>query len=269
MTHSSIIDLGLRQHYEDAVLYDYEYRRRRSDVRFYRRFAEQQLGSSGHVLELACGSGRVTIGLARQGFDVLGIDLSQPMLERAKARVSRLGRAAKKRVHLLRADMRSFALGRRYPLIVMAFNSFEHLYTRVDVAACLKQVAQHLEPDGRFVFDVQLPDMRWLCRSPEIRWSRTMFRHPGTGKKTEYTTNHSYDPISQIVLIRLYYKTDEDGREDTQVINLSQRKFFPAELEMLLSANGFCAVERYGDFQDHPLNQDAENQVLVCKLRAS
>src|SRR5690606_8126514 len=143
------VDLGSRDHYEDAALYDYEYRRRRADVSFYVDLAAQHLGGEpGRILELACGSGRLTAPLVRRGHSVLGLDTSASMLARARARVARLGLAARDRAAFVRADMRRFALGARFPLIVMAFNSFEHLYTRVDVAQCLERVREHLEPGG-------------------------------------------------------------------------------------------------------------------------
>ncbi|MEM9489825.1 MAG: class I SAM-dependent methyltransferase [Myxococcota bacterium] len=275
------VDAGAHEHYRDAELYDYEYRRRRSDIRFYRTLAGELAGPNGPVLELACGSGRVTLALARAGLRVVAFDRSRSMLERASERVGRLGRAARSRVTLLCADMRQFALGRRFPLAIMAFNSFEHLYTRVEVEVCLARIREHLEPDGLLVFDVQNPDPRWLARDSRKRWGRTVFTHPGTGHRMVYTTNHEYDPISQIALIRLYYDaaTAQPGRgEDirsplasppsSSVVRLSQRKFFPAELEALLSSNGFAVVERYGDFDGGPLWGDCPVQIVICRARA-
>jgi SAM-dependent methyltransferase len=257
----------VREHYEDVDLYDYEYRRRRRDVLFYRQLARQVLGGSGRVLELACGSGRVTTALLRDGHEVVGLDLSAPMLRRAAERVERLGQAARRRAMLVRADARSFALAARFPLVLMAFNAFEHLYTRVDVAACLGRVRAHLAPGGRFAFDVQNPNLFWLSRDPSRRWARTAFRHPRTGERLVYSTNHDYDPVSQIALIRLFYAPAVGpGRE--RVVHLGQRKFFPAELEALLAHAGFAVERRYGDFSGQPLDGAAESQVLVCRLRS-
>jgi SAM-dependent methyltransferase len=259
-----LVDRGSREHYLDAALYDHEYRRRRQDIAFYRRLAREILGGAGRILDLACGSGRVTTALARDGHQVIGLDRSQPMLERAAARTAQLGLAARKRVSLVRGDLRDFALAARFPLVTMAFNSFEHLYTRVEVAACLERVRAHLEPGGRFAFDVQNPNLRWLLRDPNKRWARTVFRHPTTGEQLTYSTNHEYDPISQIALIRLYYESEAG---ETRVVHLSQRKFFPAELEALVAHGGFTAERRHSDFTGDPLEADAESQLLVCRLR--
>lgn len=264
MSESDDVTAGTREHYDDAALYDYEYRRRRGDVRFYVDLAEVLAGERSEILELACGSGRVTAGLLRAGHTVTGLDLAPTMLAAAQRRVDRLGRASSARCTLMRGDMRQFSLARRFPLVVMAFNSFEHLYTRVDVGACLDRVREHLAPGGHLVFDVQNPDLRWLTRDPARRWARTVFTHPTHDEKWVYSTNHDYDPVSQIVVIRLYYAPRERrGRE--RVVRLSQRKFFPAELEALLAHNGFRAVQRFGDFDGTALDSDSHTQILVCR----
>ncbi len=262
------LDAATREHYDNAVLYDYEYRRRRADVNFYRGVA-RQFARGGPVLDLACGSGRVTLPLARDGHATIGSDLSLPMLVRARERAAKLGRAARERLDFVQQDMRMFALREQFPLITMAFNAFEHLYTRTDVAACLRCVRAHLTDDGLFAFDVQNPDLRWLSRDPRKRWARTRFKHPTTGVRVEYTTNHDYDPISQIAFIRFYYQTVDEAPANrrTSVVRLAQRKFFPAELEALMHANGFSVETRYGGFAGEPLHGDGESQVLLCRKR--
>jgi SAM-dependent methyltransferase len=262
---ASLIDLGAREHYADAALYDFEYRRRRLDVSAYRRIARARLGAGGDVLELACGSGRLTTALCRDGHRVVGFDLSAAMVARARDRLARLPAAAAARGLVYRGDLRGFALARRFPLVVAAFNAFEHLYTRVELEACLARVREHLAPDGRLAFDVQVPDPAWLARDPARRWARTRFRHPETGERLEYSTSHEYDPVHQIALIRLHYRPLDGGRE--RVVHLSQRKFFPAELEALVHAAGLRVESAHGDFSDGPLAPGAISQLLVCRAR--
>jgi SAM-dependent methyltransferase len=262
-----LLDRGTSEHYADPSLYDFEYRRRRQDVSFYRQLAGELLGGPGTILELACGSGRLSTALLRDGHRVLGVDLARPMVSRAATRIARLGRSVRSRAMLVRGDMRRFAFGERFPLVLMAFNSFEHLYTRTDAAACLARIREHLEPGGRFVFDVQNPNLRWLTRDPGRRWARTVFRHPSTGRRVVYTTSHEYDPISQIVVIQIFYDPAEGEEGRPEVHLLSQRKFFPAELEALIAANGFAVERSHGDFDGGPLHADADTQLLVCRLR--
>jgi SAM-dependent methyltransferase len=269
---ADLVDAGSREHYSDAALYDYEYRRRRADVRFYRELAKQRLGDGGRILELGAGSGRATIALARAGYEVVALDTSAAMLAKLRARVDALPSAVARRITIVEGDLRAFEIRRkargpqvdRFALVVAVFNVIEHLYTRVEVDACLRSVSRHLAPGGAFAFDVQMPDLAWLLRDPSKRWAKTRFTDPTTGRAMLYSTNHDYDPVAQIVLVRLYYEP-ADGKGPTKIIKLSQRKFFPAELEALVAHAGLRVVERYGDFSGRALDGDAESQVLVCE----
>jgi SAM-dependent methyltransferase len=261
-----LIGMGAGQHYVDAELYEYEYRRRRDDVNFYAACASGELPPGSEILELCCGSGRVTRKLLRAGFHVTGIDMSEQMLERARLGISRLPKRFRDNAELMTGDMKDFHLGRRFPLIVMAFNSFEHLYTREEIESCLRCVKEHLSPDGLFVFDVQLPHLAWLIKDPKKRWARTKFRHPITRQLLAYSTNHDYNPVTQTALIRLYYQPLGEGPiKKTVTIHLSQRKFFPAELQALLHYSGFEILRHYGDFAGEKLDEFAESQVLLCR----
>jgi len=190
------------------------------------------------------------------------------MLDRLGARLARLPAAVRDRVTIVEGDLREVALPARtgrFPLALAAFNVVEHLYTRVELTAFLAAVRRHLTPTGALGFDVQLPDLAWLLRDPSRRWARTRFTHPRTGERLWYSTNHDYDPISQIALIRIYYDP-VDGTGAGRVVQLSQRKYFPAELEALLAAGGFTVVERWGDFAGQPLGPSAESQVVLARV---
>ncbi|HKA88402.1 MAG TPA: class I SAM-dependent methyltransferase [Haliangiales bacterium] len=255
------LDRGTEDHYADPVLYDFEYRRRRADVNHYRLLAGT-LAGEGPILELGCGTGRLSVPLARDGHRVVGIDLAPGMLQRAAAKAAQRPRAAA-RLLLARADMRRLPFRRRFPFVVSPFNAFQHLYTRADVLACLAEVRAHLDPSGRLAFDVLQPDLRWLQRDPNKRWARTVFAHPETGERLEYTTNHTYDPASQIAHIRIYYRSLETDR--TRVVHLAHRQFFPEEICTLLWAGGFQVERRWGGFTGEPFDGTSESQVFLCR----
>ncbi len=259
-----LVDAGSREHYADAALYDHEYRRRRADVTFYRELATKRLGGPGRILELGAGSGRVTVPLARDGHQVVAIDQSPAMLGALRGRVAKLPTAVGSRITVVSGELCTFAAPGKFSLVIAAFNVLEHLYTRGELDACLRRVAAHLAPGGAFAFDVQLPDLAWLGRDPNKRWAKTRFTDPSTGRATYYSTNHDYDAVNQIALIRIYYDP-VDGKGPSRIIKLTQRKYFPAELEGLVAHAGLRVAARYGDFFWGPLDGSAESQVLVCE----
>ena len=261
-----VIDAGAREHYADAALYDHEYRRRRADVNFYRELARLGKGKRRkRILELGAGSGRVTIPLARDGHQIVALDQAPSMLARLRKRVLALPEAARGRVEAVEGDLCTFEVPGTFELVIAAFNVFEHLYTRGEVEACLRRVLAHLAPGGALAFDVQLPDLEWLSRDPSKRWAKTKFTDPSSGHRLMYSTNHDYDPVSQIAMIRIFYDPIEGSPPPGRVVQLSQRKFFPAELEALVAHAGMVMVGRYGDFSGGPLGPTSESQILVCE----
>lgn len=262
---------GSVEHYEDPLLYDHEYRRRRADVNFYRQVAAS---AGGDLLELGCGSGRVMVPLLRDGHRVMGVDLSRPMLRRCAERISRLAVQRRSRAQLVRADFREYTFSRRWPLIICPFNAMMHLYSREDISRFLACVRRHLAPGGHFCFDVLNPDLKWLTRDPVRRWARTRFRNPTTGRAYYYTTNQIYNPVTQIAWINIFYDPIKEEGADlsserlppSRAVRLAHRQFFPEELLTILESNGFTVEKRDGGFVGEPFTADADSQVCTCSI---
>jgi len=254
---------GAHAHYEDAVYYDLAYRRRRHDVRFYVEMAEE-LG--GPVLELGVGTGRVALALARAGIDVVGVDPSRAMLERAAEKLADLPRARQAHLKLRRGDARSVRLKRRFPLVTSPFNVFMHLYTQRDLERALATVRMHLAPRGRFVFDVLTPDLRAMVRRPGRLLKGPPVTHPHTGRRFHYMEAFEYDSVRQVQMVSMIFQ-DMENMADMKIVPLSQRQFFPQELEALLHHAGFVIEARYGDFSRGALDDESESQVIVARLR--
>lgn len=115
------------------------------------------------VLELMSGTGFIAIPLAKEGHDVTGVELAEPMLVEAR----RKSEAAGVTVEWVRGDVRAFDLGRQFRLVYLPSNSICHLLTRDDLEACLATVARHLHPEGRFALNVFVPSLPMLVVGPE------------------------------------------------------------------------------------------------------
>lgn len=268
----SAIEAGRHEHYADALLYDHEYRHRRDDVAYYERVAAK-LGAPDEIsiLELGCGTGRITAPLLRAGYRVVGVDAEPSMLERATERLAKLPAAARARGTLAQADFCDLAIGRRFDLVICPFNAFMHLYDRPSLEAFLDGVKRHLRPGGWFVFDLMMPDLRWLIRRPDKRWARTRFRDPATGVPMIYSTNHFFDEARQICFMKIYYDPQEPGAAPSRVVHLTHRYYFPEELRALLHYNGFTVEKHCRDFEESDYDDlgGGDQQVLWCRVAPS
>lgn len=254
---------GAVAHYEDAVYYDLAYRRRRADVRLYRELA---LSYGGPVLELGVGTGRVALALAEAGVEVVGIEPVPAMLRHAKEKAAALPRAARACVTLRRGDATKLRLGRKFSLVTAPFNVFMHLYTREQLEQALATVRAHLKPRARFVFDVSMPDLRLMTRTPGRLYRGPDVVHPTTSARYQYFEAFEYDPVRQVQMISMVFQNLND-LGDMRSLPLSQRQFFPEELKQLLHYNGFTLEHMWGDFDKSPLSAESESQIVVAHAR--
>lgn len=256
-------DAGALAHYADPAYYDFAYRARRHDVSYYVGLA-RKLG--GPVLEYGVGSGRIALELARAGIDVVGVDLSAPMLGALKEALSREPREVRARVRSVRGDMRRVRLRRRFPLVIAPFNVVLHLYTRSDVEAFLARVSAHLAPRGRFVFDFSVPQPGDLDRDPSRWHGAPRFRHPKTGELLRYAERFDYDPLRQLLVVWMRFSPVAGGREWT--LPLTHRQFFPQEMEALLHYGGFVSSFTEA-FSGKPAGDDVDALLVTSLARRS
>ncbi len=253
---------GTSEFYIDADYYDHEFKSRTADVQWY---TQHYLETEGPALELAVGTGRVALRAVRKGAEIYGIDLSPTMLARARTRRDALPKSKRSKLHLIEGDMRTFSLDRKFELITCPFNAFQHLYTREDIEACLRCVREHLAPGGLFLFDVLLPDVEYLSRSPYKRFPGVEFRHPTHGTTYAYSEQTAYNPVTQVNQMWLHYDRVGPGAgPETFCIQLSHRCFFPQELQALLAYKGFEVLALQGDFEDGRLRPDSESMVVMA-----
>ncbi len=265
MKHDFDLAAGTREFYIDTLYYDHEFEKRTADARWY---CQRYIDAEGAVLELGVGTGRIALKAVRKGATVFGLDLAQSMLVRAAQRREKLPKGRRDHFHLVRGDMRDFALARKFDLISCPFNAFQHLYTHDDVARCLGRVREHLAPEGVFIFDVLMPDFEYLSRSPLKRFPGVRFKHPRFDAHYTYSEQTAYDPIKQLNQMWLHYDLSETDKTAPPhfCIELSHRVFFPQEIIALLRFSGFSVLQCLGDFDGGPLTGESESMVFMCCL---
>jgi SAM-dependent methyltransferase len=227
-----------------------------NDIPFYLEEAQR---AHGPVLELACGTGRLTIPLAQAGVEITGLDRATSMLAHARAKATE----ARVNIEWVEADCRKFDLGRQFALIFMPFNSMQHLHDQASLAALFSRVRKHLADGGRFIFDVFNPSIAILNRDSGQRYVERRYEHPdGRGTITLEQTA-LYDDAAQVNRLTWYLSLQDE--KDFRVEHLALRCFFPQEVDLLVRANGFAIEEKFGDFQRTPFVSGAMKQVVVCR----
>lgn len=243
--------------YDDAIAYDLMFGNRASDnLQFY---IDQIAECGKRVLELGCGTGRVTIPLALQGLEVSGIDIEESMLARAREKAAQDGAS----VEWVHGDIRDFDLGKQFDAVIFPANSIAHMLDNQSVEACLACVRRHLTDNGRFIFQAFNPILQVFTRDPNQRYPVDEFEDlHGRGRVT-VTESNIYDQVLQINNIKWYYLFHDTGEEIVK--DLPLRMYFPQELDSLLRHNGFEIIAKYGDFNGTPFLTKPERQIPVCR----
>jgi SAM-dependent methyltransferase len=220
--------------------------------------AAQAQKVGGPILELACGTGILTIPLARRGYALTGLDRSPPMLEHARAKAA----AGDVNITWVEGDMRDFSLPGTFKLIYLIHNSASHLLTNEDFAACMQCVRRHLAPGGRFIVNTFMPSLEILSRKPGTRHPFGRYRQPDTGQEVVLIQENDYDAVHQINRVQLFRRTP--GQPATAVGTLQVRMYFPQEFDALLQCNGLQIERKLGDYLGTPFGQEIQTQLCVC-----
>jgi SAM-dependent methyltransferase len=233
------------------------------DVAFY---VDRCAGAHGPVLELGCGTGRITLALVRSGETVVGIDVSEPMLERLRAKAeSTLAPAERARLAWHRADMGALALGRRFARIICPYSAFTYLVEAERLAGALAGVRAHLVAGGLFILDVFVPDRRMEALPADhvyLDYRRTL----GDGTVLERTkTIRRAEPCVNVIA-RRYTFLDAGGTVLERVETVDRiRVYEPEELRLTLEAHGFEIVESLPDFRPGPWTAESKMAAFVCR----
>lgn len=231
-------------------------------------FWHQSAGAAGgDVLELAAGSGRVAIALARKGHRVTGLELAAGMLERAAARTSRLPPETAARLDWVQGDMSAFDLpGRRFGLIFVAYNSFWLLDSEAAQAGCLAAAARHLAPDGRLVLDLFPPNADDRRDDTGLVQELPMSRH---GRILLRVKDYTYEAQSAIATSDVrYFSAQAPPPAPADLIarfRYRLRLADPDAVQALLERAGYAVEETYGDYRREPLLPDSPRAIFVCR----
>ena len=250
--------------YDDwAEIYDAVYADLTHDLAFYTGLAESV---GGPVLELGCGTGRVSLAIAAKGIDVVGVDISPLMVEAAQAKAVK--RKLTERCIFQTGDMASVKLAGSYPLVIMPFRSFQSMLTVEEQKAALATASAHLTDGGTLALDLFVPDVGQLGVEADetVPFHVRDVKQPGGGTIVVWGQN-GWDGAEQVNSARLII--EELDAKGVMVRRLYRdfdlRYTFRYEMSHLLELCGFEVDSVAGDFEGGPVTGDSDDIVWVAR----
>lgn len=226
-----------------------------SDLQFYKKWLPKN--KEAKILELCCGTGRLTVPIAKAGYNICGVDYTPSMLEQAKVKASEAGLE----INFIEADIRSLNLQEKFDFIFIPFNSIHHLYKNEDLFKAFNGVKNHLKEGDLFLLDCFNPNIQYIVEGEKEQ-----------RKIAEYTTEDGravlikqtmrYESATQINRIEWHYFINGEFHS---IQNLDMRLFFPQELDSYLEGAGFEIIHKFGNFEEERFANKSEKQIFVCK----
>jgi SAM-dependent methyltransferase len=267
----------LNQIYDHPDDYDLEHRADGDDIGFYCALAHRLAPST--VIELGCGTGRITVPLAqvavRDNFDIIGLDSGSEMLDKAREHLATAASEVRRRVKFVEGDMRSWRVDSAAELIIVPCSSISHVLSLDDQIQLWRTVFDNLASGGHFVVEVQMPNLAAFAdsfSSPprvatevdlDVTDSQTksrLLRHKST----------SYVSSEQKASIRFVYERFEKTVSVERYIDdFASHVYFPRELRLLFMYTGFEIDAVYGDYHFRPLEPASQLIIMVGRKLGS
>lgn len=226
-----------------------------SDLQFYKKWLPKN--KEAKILELCCGTGRLTVPIAKAGYNICGVDYTSSMLEQAKVKASEAGLE----INFIEADIRSLNLQEKFDFIFIPFNSIHHLYKNEDLFKALNGVKNHLKEGGLFLLDCFNPNIQYIVEG-EKEQSKIAEYTTEDGRAVLIKQTMRYESATQINRIEWHYFINGEFHS---IQNLDMRLFFPQELDSYLEGAGFEISHKFGSFEEERFENKSEKQIFVCK----
>jgi SAM-dependent methyltransferase len=218
-------------------------------------------GKIASILDLGCGTGNHAFPLCRRGFEVVGVDRSEFMLDQARNKAAALGRPPLDHFH--HGDIRDVDLDRRFDAVLIMFAVLGYQIKNADVTATLRAARRHLSAGGLLLFDF------WY--GPAVLFQRPSARVrviPTSGGKILRASSSELDTNRDICKVRYHlWKFDDERLLSETEEEHTVRYFFPLELDLFLESAGFASV-RLGAFPEFDCNPDESTWNALCVARA-
>ena len=242
-----------------ANLYDRVYDDVTCDIPFYLNEASKINGS---VLELGCGTGRMTIPMAKVGIDVTGVDISPAMICKLREKAASSGAILKSHV----MDMRYLKLDQIYQLVVVPYRGFQSIMDVKGQEKCLNSIHRHVEHGGKVVIDMFVPSRELFDQYNDISYQVKEISSCASGVVTTVWHRSNFDRHNQTIETCLKIESIVGGIvKESKYVNFNLKYLYTQEAEYLFKNCGFRVNELYGGFNGEPFGESSTNMVWILE----
>ncbi|NWG15364.1 MAG: class I SAM-dependent methyltransferase [Chloroflexi bacterium] len=246
-----------------ARYYDAEHQDKTDDLDLYSDLAAEY---GEPILEVACGTGRVMLRLARAGFQVHGIDQEPAMLDRARHKARSLPEDAQDRLHFHQADVLKFETDLRFRLVLVPYNGLLHFLDQDDQLALLRRLRRWTQNDGLLVLDLVNPGDAFGAQDTDALLLEKTFIEPETGHLVMQHSVSGLDRTEQLLRVTwIYDEVTGDGTVKRTFAPVVFRYIFYYELRLLLRLAGFAVESVYGGTEFEPYEDGCERMIVFAK----
>lgn len=239
-----------------ARFYDLIYHQMRDhvDLDF---FLDEIDRTRGRILEVGSGTGRLFTNALLHGADIFGIDISESMLKILKSKIK-----PDDYYRVSNQNILDFRFDFKFDLIIAPFRVIMHVDKKEEQLRALNNVYNHLNNNGKLIFDTFIPDLGQL-----INGLKDVVDFEGeyeTGRKVRRIVSTKPDLINQIINVNFRMEWDENGTLKTKEWKIPMRYFFRYELEHLVERSDFGKYKIIGDYQGNELNNNSKEFIVIC-----
>jgi ubiquinone/menaquinone biosynthesis C-methylase UbiE len=219
------------------------------------------------VIELACGSGRLLISVAKAGYAVDGMDRSATMLDRLREKLAECDEATRKRVRLFRADMMEFVPDRRYQTVFLAYNSLQYFERKDKVGAFFRRVPLFLQPQGKFLFVVRRLSLSDFQDGERVIYDsmKSPFKDEPKGLSVgSRFVSHLDAANGQLVNERTYVIAYRNG-ETERIVQITRAPIIETTEYIAMLKDGGMTATVYSGYDESPDDGMSRELCFVCR----
>lgn len=229
-----------------------------NDIEFYYQEAKQ---ANGKILEIGCGTGRILLPLVKKNIDIIGLDISKEMINVLEKNAKKENLNPK----VINGDMKNFSLNEKFDLVIIPYRAFLHMLTKEDQIKTLKNIAKHLNKNGKLIIHSYRPYAKELACTGKCHSIDTTEHYESESKKN-FFVYWDLEYIKEKKILKYYLRIREENNKKETTFPMFIAHITDEDMQDNLENSGFSKIKSYGDFEYAPIYKDSTEIIYIAQL---